>query len=238
VTCAQCREAASARLDGEPIGASALSLDAHLASCVDCARWWDAAVALSRQLRVGSVEVPDLTEQILANVPMPRARRTWPDVTARTILALTGAVQMVVALPGLFGSSIDIRMGEHAAHESAAWNLALGIAFLSVTFAPKRVIGLLPMLTAFVAVLLTLSIADVISGDVAVGRLGTHTGIVIGLLAAWVLRLRDRRTPEAPRGRGQRLDEFDGSIDLNDDPYLRDDDGPDSGLRGSGMRVA
>jgi predicted anti-sigma-YlaC factor YlaD len=63
--CDRFREAASARLDGEPLGLPEAALDAHLAHCGDCARWAAQAAQLTRRLRISSEPVPDLVDAIM-----------------------------------------------------------------------------------------------------------------------------------------------------------------------------
>ena len=87
----------------------------------------------------------------------------------------------------MFGASIDMAMSTHAAHETAAWNVALGAAFLATAVRPKRAAGVLPLLAVFVGVLAVLSVRDVAGGAVAVGRLATHAGIVAGLALVYLL---------------------------------------------------
>jgi predicted anti-sigma-YlaC factor YlaD len=86
-------------------------------------------------------------------------------------------------------------MATHAAHESAAWNLALGAAFLATAFAPRRAAGLLPLLVAFVGVLVVLSARDLASGAVELGRLATHLGAVAGLMLVYALHASERAIP-------------------------------------------
>ena len=52
--CDRFREAASARLDGEPIGMSSSALDHHLATCANCAAWAAEATRLTRLARLGA----------------------------------------------------------------------------------------------------------------------------------------------------------------------------------------
>jgi anti-sigma factor ChrR (cupin superfamily) len=67
VDCDTCREALSARADGEIEPVPGEETDAHLASCVDCRQWQEDAAALIRSLRVRpAAEVPDLTAAVLA----------------------------------------------------------------------------------------------------------------------------------------------------------------------------
>lgn len=193
--CDRIREAASARLDGEPIGMSATALDHHLTSCLDCARWLEAATRVTRQARIGAAEVPDLAERILAGAVLPARRVLRRRRLLRLALAVVGAVQVGIAAPSLFGGSIELAMSVHAAHENAAWNVALGAAFLATAMRPQRAAGLLPGLAVFVGVLAALSIRDVASGAVAVGRLATHLGIVAGLALVYALARAERALP-------------------------------------------
>ncbi len=166
---------------------SASALDHHLATCVDCARWLDAATRLTRQARLSSAEVPDLADRILDGAVLPARRMLRARRWTRIALAVIGIAQIGVALPSLFGASIDMAMSTHAAHETAAWNVALGAAFLATAVRPKRAAGVLPVLAVFVGVLAVLSVRDVASGAVAVGRLATHAGIVAGLALVYLL---------------------------------------------------
>jgi predicted anti-sigma-YlaC factor YlaD len=199
VKCDRFREAASARLDGEPIGMSATVLDHHLTTCVDCARWLEAATRVTRQARVGATEIPDLAERILAGAALPARRVLRRRRLLRLALAAVGAVQVGIGAPSLFGGSIDLAMSVHAAHENAAWNVALGAAFLATAMRPQRAAGLLPGLAVFVGVLTALSIRDVASGTVAAGRLATHLGIIAGFLLVYALARAERALPPERR---------------------------------------
>jgi predicted anti-sigma-YlaC factor YlaD len=199
VKCDRIREAASARLDGEPLGLSATVLEHHLTTCPDCARWLDEATRLTRHSRLSATDVPDLAEQILTGAALPARRvlrRRW---LLRLALVVVGTVQIGIAMPALFGSSIDMPMSMHAAHEAAAWNVALGAAFLATALRPRRASGLLPALAVFVGVLAALSIRDVASGAVAAGRLATHLGIVAGLALVYSLARAERALPPQRR---------------------------------------
>ncbi len=197
VKCDRIRVAASARLDGEPIGMASSALDHHLATCVNCARWLDDATRLTRVARVGSAELPDLTDAILADAVLPvrrvLRRRNW----LRLALVITGVVQLGVAAPSLFGTSIGMAMSTHAVHEDAAWNCALGIALLATAIKPARAIGVLSVLVTFVAVLSLLSIRDLASGAVDLARLATHLGAVVGLVLVAILARIERALPPA-----------------------------------------
>ncbi|HEY6797790.1 MAG TPA: zf-HC2 domain-containing protein [Kineosporiaceae bacterium] len=60
--CRTCREALSARLDGEPEPMASRLVDAHRSGCPACRSWQAEATAVSRRLRVGPVMPgPDFT---------------------------------------------------------------------------------------------------------------------------------------------------------------------------------
>jgi predicted anti-sigma-YlaC factor YlaD len=65
-------------------------------------------------------------------------------------------------------------------HESAAWNLAIGAGFLWIATRRGRPTGALPILTAFVAMLVLLSASDVIAGRVDTARLISHAFLLTG----------------------------------------------------------
>jgi hypothetical protein len=62
VNCTQCREALSARLDGEDSGAPPGAVDAHLATCTACCWFADEAARVTRLARAAlATQAPDLT---------------------------------------------------------------------------------------------------------------------------------------------------------------------------------
>jgi predicted anti-sigma-YlaC factor YlaD len=81
--------------------------------------------------------------------------------------------------------------GGHVGNESAAWNIALGAAFVSVARAGRCPAGLPAMLAAFGGMLLLLSVSDLVSGRVDPDRLATHLLLITGFLL--VLQLSRRR---------------------------------------------
>lgn len=210
--CDRFREAVSCRLDAEPLGMSAAALDSHLASCPDCARWAEAAAQTTRLARVDVRPVPDLSAHITANVALPARtvlrRRRW----LRIGLLVAGLGQLAIGLPALSGDSIGMAMSMHAAHEAAAWNLAIAVAFLAAAFIPRRAAGLIPLLATFLVVLTALSIRDLVQGAVTVDRLATHAAILVGLVLLVVLDRAERAFPPAPASRGQRDDGDHGSL--------------------------
>ncbi|UQX87659.1 zf-HC2 domain-containing protein [Jatrophihabitans telluris] len=182
MTCERYREAASARMDGEPLQLPASALDHHLATCSQCAAWLAEAERLGRALRISGQTAPDLSAAILNDVVLPARRLGRYRRRLRLGLIALGFVQWALAVPALFGNSVGMSMGVHTSHESAAWNLALGASFLAVAVKPSRASGTLPILATFVVVLSALSISDVATHAVDPARLASHIGVVLGLL--------------------------------------------------------
>ncbi|MCW2525800.1 MAG: hypothetical protein JWM76_660 [Pseudonocardiales bacterium] len=193
--CERMRVALSARIDGETLGLSAAALDDHVSTCADCRSWAADAERLTRAVRVSAADVPDLSARILAAVEVPARRARRPVTLLRLFLFLVGVLQFALTLPGLFGESVGMHMGEHAAHESAAWNAALGAAFVVTAIRPRLAAGLLPLLGVFVVLLAILSAYDVSTGAVDPARLMSHGGCVLGLI---ILAALARLTHERP----------------------------------------
>ena len=131
-----------------------------------------------------------------AGPPAPAARR-WrlPAATALYVaLALVGAVQLILGLTQVGGgvsaghahTGLNATPG-HLWHESAAWNVAVGAGYLFIALRRTRPTGLVPMLTAFVAMLLLLSVNDLTGGRVDVARLVGHGFVILGYLLVLAL---------------------------------------------------
>lgn len=193
--CDRFREAASARLDGEPIGTSVHTLDAHLASCPDCARWQAEATRLTRLARLETLDVPDLAATITADIVLPTQRVLRRRLLLRLALVAVGLIQLAIAIPGIAGTGVGMVMSEHAAHEGAAWNIAIGVAFLAAALAPRRAAGLVPLLGTFIVVLVALSVHDFAAGQVPTDRLLTHIAAIIGLLLLLAVDRAERALP-------------------------------------------
>ncbi len=195
MSCEAFREAASARLDGESSGMPSVVLDEHLAGCPDCSVWLDQATRAGRLLRVSGVTPPDLSAAILREAGLPAARLLRRRRALQAGLVALAGLQWVLALPGLGGQSVGMaamHMGAHQAHESAAWNVAVGAALMAVALRPGRAAGTVPILLAFVAVLSVLSVPDLLDGAVTAARLASHAGVALGLLLVAALARAER----------------------------------------------
>jgi len=147
-----------------------------------------------------------------------RARRITPPgwltrgrVAAALYLGLAaiGAVQLILGLGQVGGgesaehvhTGVDASAG-HLWHESAAWNVAVGAGYLFIALRRNRPTGLVPMLTAFVAMLLLLSVNDLTADRVDSTRLVSHGFVILGYLLIVAL---SRVAPETARPPGARL---------------------------------
>jgi predicted anti-sigma-YlaC factor YlaD len=202
----------SARLDGEPLGMASSALDAHLASCSDCAGWAEAAARITRRSRLSVQPVPDLSDAITERIALPTRRVLRRRHVLRLALAVVGLVQLGIGVPALTGHSIGMAMSAHSAHEAAAWNLAIGAAFVAVASVPRRAAGLIPLLTTFLVVLGALSVRDFAAGTVSADRLATHVVALVGLLLLIGLDRAERALPPGRFSAGRKGD--DGSDSL------------------------
>jgi predicted anti-sigma-YlaC factor YlaD len=198
MACERWREMLSAQLDGEDDPAARPLVDEHLAGCAGCRKWLDDAAMVNRLTRTGVGVAPDLTASILAALPAqpatPARRRfsmtRFPLATALFVaLAGVGAVQLILGLDqiggGVAGAHVHTGVGAtpgHLWHESAAWNVAVGAGFLFIALRRTRPSGLMPMLTAFVGMLLLLSVNDLTGGRVDATRLVSHGFVIAGYL--------------------------------------------------------
>jgi predicted anti-sigma-YlaC factor YlaD len=160
--------------------------------CVDCRRWLEDAARITRMARLSVVTpVPPVGEAVLAAAPGP----TRVAATLRGALAviggsqlLLGLVQMTAYLPAAHPHVGGAVAGSyHLWHESAAWNVAIGAGFLWTALRRVPASALIPVLTAFVALLTLLSANDLWSGRVEPGRLLSHGLVVAGYVILMVL---------------------------------------------------
>ena len=213
--CAEVREEISADLDGESDASGRALIDAHVTGCEGCRDWLEAAVVVTRTVRTGPAEPgPDLVALVLPAAPRPRMA---PRV-ARIALAGVGAVQTVLgvlALTGTDGHGGGAMLGAdmaHLGHETGAWNVAVGVAFLAGARWTRQLAGLLPVLGTFVLVLGVLSAIDLFAGRVEPGRVLAHGLVVVGIvLVAYVRRAGPSPAPEPAPARTPRPEPGSGT---------------------------
>jgi predicted anti-sigma-YlaC factor YlaD len=196
VECQQCRDAVSARIDGEDPGTPDDLVDHHLTRCPSCRAWAGDLGRLGRALRVAPVEpIPDLTAPILAAAAAERRRTAAGTGPARVALALVGVAQLIVALPGLLGDESGASI--HVAREYGSWEVALAAGLLVAAFQPARTTGLLPLVAVLTATLLGATAIDIITGHTTVTAESAHLLPVTGLTMLVLVR-RWSPAPSAP----------------------------------------
>ncbi|MDQ2588735.1 hypothetical protein CKY47_33270 [Saccharothrix yanglingensis] len=203
VDCETCREALSARLDGEAEPVPAAETDAHLADCAACRAWQDGAATLTRSLRLRpATPTPDLAAAVVAAAPpVVRTRGWYPRAglagvaVAQLTLGLSQVLGTTPAAAQASGHGIHGSTGTHLFNESTAWNLALGLGLLWAALRPRSAAGLLPVVAAFVTVLAAFSTRDLIAGQATATRVTSHAVLVLGLALLLLVR-RTHRTPD------------------------------------------
>lgn len=205
MSCASFREALSARMDGEPVGMPPRVLDAHVAGCPSCRDWKAAALVVTRRARVGPVvPTPDVTRAVLEQLGevagSPRRRTARVGIVARAVLLALGAGQMALSLPPLVAAAATMSAPAHVARESGSWGMALAVAFFVVAALPHLAVGALPVLGSFTIVLGSVTVPDLISGQVPLDRAAGHLLILAGTVAVVVLARRGHRVRPSPAG--------------------------------------
>lgn len=224
VDCDTCRAALSARLDGETPPVPAERVEHHLAACPACRSWEQRARDLSRALRVRPVRpVPDVSRSVLRAAATRRSRPVrWRAVRwQRVLLACIAVCQIalgVAQIPGLpgthHGNHADrVLTAGHLFNESTAWNIALGLGLLWCAHRVRASAGLIPVLSAFLAVLTGFCAVDFINGAVSVSRLTAHGLLVLGLACLLLVHRSTTRRRPHPAAEGAEKDDVPADFD-------------------------
>jgi predicted anti-sigma-YlaC factor YlaD len=220
VDCLTCREALSARMDGETEPVPPAETDEHLDSCVECRAWQLRVEQISRMLRVREAPpVPDLSAAILDLAVPPQPTRGW---WARIALIVVAVAQLGLALtqvlgvgsPGHDTAHAATPGAEHLFNESTAWNLAIGAALLWAAFRSRVTTGLIPVLGGVVLLLGVYSALDLATGTVPLTRVAEHTLLAVALA---LLILLNRRYHAPTPGHGAATDSNDGARTHDDE---------------------
>lgn len=191
--CERYRHALSARMDGEATGVEPALLTHHLGTCSACRNWEHEAAGVARAVRVGSADaIPDLTPAILAAIGRE------PAPALRGVLALRFALA-AVALTTVFFNGRELFFddyGGHVGRELGSFELALGIGFAAAAWRPVRAFGMLPIVAAFMVLLVVTTAAN---GD-AYGAMVTELVHALQLAGGVLLWALSRALPQ-PRTR-------------------------------------
>ncbi|MDQ3988150.1 MAG: zf-HC2 domain-containing protein [Actinomycetota bacterium] len=199
--CDHVRESLSAMLDGEPSTLAPDVIDRHLGSCPGCRRWHDDVARINRRATLGPAgdadsAPPGLLDAVMAGYRVPTRARGRQLIRAG--LLLVALAQLGIGLLGLLPATAPPGGGDrshgalpgvdgHLGHEAAAFNLAIGAALLWIVARPRTARGPLPLLAAFVVILVGLSALDVLTGEVGWDRLASHLPVLAGVLLAGAL---------------------------------------------------
>lgn len=178
----------SARMDGEDPGTSVDILDRHLLGCADCRAWLDGAERVTREARVRSVSVPDLTMSILAAVNADqRARDLAAARSRRQILriavGIAAFVQLALAVPILFGGGV----GPHSGREMASFDIALAVGFALAAWRPERARAFVPVAFVLAACLALTSGFDIASAEIQLRHEAGHIAALVQAGLLWAL---------------------------------------------------
>jgi predicted anti-sigma-YlaC factor YlaD len=200
--CDDVRVDLSARLDGEITKLPAYALDAHLSGCAGCRDWLARAEHVTRHARLRPAEVPDLTAPILAAVAVQRqADQIEQRAAARGVrqilrlaVAIAAAVQLLLALPVLFGVGVD----PHASREMASFDIALAVGFALAAWRPERARAFVPVAFVLAACLATTSLLDISDGATHLAHETGHLAALVQALLLWALSRRDPKETQVP----------------------------------------
>jgi predicted anti-sigma-YlaC factor YlaD len=190
MTCSQTRIAISALIDGEDPGIPAAQVRAHVAGCPACQQWQRSAEEVTRAVRVQSVQVPDLTERVLAAVHADpaAAARSAAVVSRRQVLrwalAVSALAQLVIGVPLLFSGSGETL---HVSREMASFDVAVAVGYLLAAWRPARAAALVPVAVVLSVCLLFTSTLDVANDGALVAHEVGHLLAVLQAGLLWAL---------------------------------------------------
>jgi predicted anti-sigma-YlaC factor YlaD len=184
IDCATAREALSAALDGEQAAQSLLVVNEHVAGCVGCQGWQEAAHRLTRATRLAPAramadDTARILEAVIADRKVRRVARGRQLVRAGLAVAALG--QLVIIIPALLLGNAGIGVPLHASRELGAFNLALAVGFAAAALRPSLARGMLPLVGAATAGLVVLAAVDTMQGETTLTAEVPHLIAVAGL---------------------------------------------------------
>ena len=151
----------------------------HLATCAACRRWQEAAHQLRRATLRPVVEADGAN--VAVTLPERFAFHRW----VRFALAWAAIWLIVWNIVDMFaaGSGSAIHLERH----QAAFDVALGLAFLFVAWRPDRAYGMVPFAATFTFALSVSAAIDLANGASTFVRESAHLVELFGLALLWVL---------------------------------------------------
>lgn len=196
MTCDECRELVSARLDAEAADWQVAAAEKHLAGCAACRVWVAAAEALSWRLRVRPADqVPDLSFAVMTAardrhlVGRHRPPGKSLQTAVRVGLVLVGLALLALAVP-------ELNSRAHLGNEVASWTVAAAVGLVGAAASPRRVVGMLPVFTAAVVVLAAITLRDLAAGQAHLEEEASHALLLAGVGLLWLLRERRGGRPD------------------------------------------
>lgn len=176
--CEDARNGISAAIDdNRPVVAV---IEAHLEKCDSCRRWQDAAHRL-RRATLHSVAEDESVPVAVSGLPRGFNAHRW----VRFALAWAAALLIVWNIVDMFSAGAGTAI--HLERHQAAFDVALGLAFLFVAWRPDRAYGMVPFAVTFTAALSGAAIIDLLNGASTLGRESAHLIELAGLGLLWVL---------------------------------------------------
>ncbi|MCT1684643.1 zf-HC2 domain-containing protein [Corynebacterium appendicis] len=154
--------ALSARIDGEDSHLDDDIVDAHLAECSECQKFWEQSLRMSRSLNVAGDMTPpeDLTELIYAGVEPEfqrvSARRVLLMSICRVVLVLLAVIYLVWA-GRILGTDL----------ESASVRVGIAASLLFVSWKPSQIPGVLLIIGAMFGFSIGFAVLEAITGGQA-----------------------------------------------------------------------
>ncbi len=199
--CSDAREALSAGLDGESATVPDDDVARHVAACPPCAAWLDGAALVTRKARLGRpINVPDLTNRVVAAVATADGLNRPRAGIARVALALVAVVQVALSLPALLSTG-HLDAAVHVSREIGATDIALAVGVLAAAWRPWRAAGMLPVVAALAVGLSATTVVDVVRGHVPAAHEVPHLLALADAALLWRLRRQVGQFASPPESR-------------------------------------
>jgi predicted anti-sigma-YlaC factor YlaD len=191
-SCEQYRDAISARFDGEDPGPVGATLDAHLQTCAGCVAFAAGIADTTAVTRVAAAPDRDRTASVLAAIgaQTSETQQRGAMPLLRVALAVLGVMAIGAAVPALFLGEYEVPA--HIGRHVGAFEVALGVGFLTAAIRPRSAVGLLPLVCTLAAFVVGGAAYDIATGTISGVGESQHIIEVCGVLVLWLL-VREQR---------------------------------------------